>query len=460
MSKVEQLTCPACGAHDVSQISGVNYQCNYCNSVFIVKDDNPFSGFNKNKTSFSGLSKEEILEKLKKGEIPFSSESTTTFHTTVDVNVQRKPVAKPARSAGIVAVVVILILVGAGAAVFTLKSKSGSKNNGSLDGWKTPNIYNYNCLVGSKGAVVWLLLKARANTSDSVKYWLRLIDPTTKKIIAEGPLGQSTAWQEPFHLSKQFDSEFYVVNDTAYNISEDGGMQAFDLYSGKKLLGNEWFETKFPELKDGIAKLDKQYYKKRVKLTTASGDKFYYYPDTKLLIDKKAGDKSDPDKPVFSEDIYLSRTQKSQLYLCNMKRGKDDDFYVSENYVEQFKSHSPNLYSNIKSIRSIGDVVYAKALPLQENDHQLLFFYATGFSKNAGGVLALVNKEGVFSWKNTDTTFKKVINGNRGDNIYLDYHLNKNFMVINLNNNGYQSIGVDLKTGKTQFVFQQSDLNN
>ena len=81
---------------------------------------------------------------------------------------------------------------------------------------------------------------------------------------------------------------------------------------------------------------------------------------------------------------------------------------------------------------------------------------ASDFSKQANGILALVNKEGQFVWKNTDTTFKKIISENTNENIYLRYNLKNNLIVININNAGNQSVGINLKTGKTQFVFSQS----
>jgi len=112
--------------------------------------------------------------------------------------------------------------------------------------------------------------------------------------------------------------------------------------------------------------------------------------------------------------------------------------------------------SYIKDIKLLNDSVYAMAVPLNRSDKGLLFFYASNFSKHADGVLALVNKEGKFMWKNKDATFKKIVAENTSDNIYLRYNISDNLIVININNAGNQSIGVNLKTGKTEFVFNQS----
>ncbi len=454
MAKIEQLTCPACGAHDVAQLSGINYQCNYCHSTFIVRNDNSHHKFNNSGSSFSGLTTDEILGKLKKGEVPFSSESSQTFHTKVDV--KNTSTIKPAKITGFIVAIVIMVLVGVSSSVFTFLSKSTSQAQSFFSDWQKPNVDNYNCLVGSKGAVVWLVLKTQTNKLDSVKYWLRLIDPVTKKTISEEPLGKPKAWKELFNQSNQFDNYFYVANDTAYNVSEDGGVQGFNLYTGKRLFGNEWLEHKFPELKDGITKTDKQYYRKRIKLTSAAGDDFYYYPDIKKLVSEKEGDKSNSDEREFTEAVYLLQNKKSRLYLCTIKRRSGDDYYVSDSYVEQFNNPSSYRSSYIKDIKPINDVIYAKALPIKGTNEDLLFFYASDFSKHANGVLAMVNKKGNFLWRNSDTTFKNIVKDNTSDNIYLDYNLNKDLIVININKSGHQSVGVDLKTGKTKFVFNQA----
>ncbi|MBL7921008.1 MAG: hypothetical protein JNJ40_11880 [Bacteroidia bacterium] len=423
MAKIEQLKCPSCGATQVSHISGINYQCDYCDSTFILKTDN---------------------------------NSPSNFD--IPKNIDLKPI--PVKPIVIIVIVVFMfVLIGIGASVFYFVG--GKKQIAAVDifgDWQKPNVDNYNCLVGSKGAVVWLVLKSQTNKLDSVKYTLRLIDPATKKTISETLLDQPKAWKDLFNRYKVFDSEFYVSNDTVYNISEEGGVQGFTLYTGKRLFGNEWLEKKFPELKGGITKAGKELYKKRVKITSASGDDFYYYLDTKHLLTQKEADDENGREELFTEDIYLSQNKKSQLYLCNMKRFSTDDYFISDSYVEQFKNSVNKRYfaSYIKDVKLISEEVYPKALPIAKYNNNLLFFYVSDFSKQAKGVLALVNKSGEFAWKNQDTSFKKIVIENSGDNVYLRYQLKNDLIVVNMNLSGHQSVGIDLKTGKTKFVFHQS----
>ncbi len=422
MAKIEKLQCPSCGAHDVSQISGINYQCNYCQSTFILKNENSFSKIN---------------------------------FETLNTNTPQKNNVKSVKI--IVAVAVFMVLVGVGLSLFIVTAARKNDSNGSafFSDWQKPSIDNYNCLTGSKGAVVWLVLKNQTNKLDSVKYLLRLIDPETKKIILEEPLGKPKAWKELFNRSQNFDSEYYVNNDTVYNVSEDGGIQGFALYSGKKIFGNEWFEKKFPQLKAGISKVNKEYYRNRIKITSAAGDDYYYFLDSKLLLSEKEVERSNSQENTFSEEIYLSQNKKSQLYLCTIKRRSNEDHYISDSYIEQFKERRSYMSSYIKNIKLLSDSVYPMAKPIESYKDKLLFFYASKFSKNADGILALVDKNGQFIWKNTDSSFKKIIEDNTGDHVYLNYKLNNDLIVININKAGHQSVGVNLKTGKTQFVFNQ-----
>lgn len=421
MAKVEQLKCPSCGATEVSHVSGINYQCDYCNSTFLVKNEN--SSYQLN------------LDPQKINAIPF------------------KPATKL-----IVFFAVLVALMGVGMSLFIISpSKDSIKNSTSFSSeWQKPSIDNYNCFAGSKGAVVWLVLKTRANKLDSVKYWLRIVNPVTKKTIAEEPLGKAKAWKELFSHSREFDNEYYVSNDTAYNVSEDGGIQGFDLYSGKKLFDNEWFEKQFPQLKDGIIKTNKEYYRNRIKISSASGNDWYYYLNSKLLLNEKEVEKLNSEEKVFEENIYLSQNKKSQLYLCMMKRNSGDSYNISDSFVEQFKSYNNYISSYIKNIKLLSDSVYPMATPLEKYNDKLLFFYASNFSKHADGVLALVDKTGQFIWRNNDTIFKKIVTNNTSDNLYIKYSLGRDLIVINIIGSINQSVGVNLMTGKTQFVFNQS----
>jgi len=422
MAKVEQLQCPSCGAREVSHISGINYHCDYCHSTFIVKNDNPNNGVNFNPPQ------------------PFDIKAASN---------------KPIKIFVLITIIVSLMGVGISFFMVISSKETVNKSLSIFDNWQNWSVNNYSCLVGSKGAVVWLILKTQTNRLDSVKYQIRLIDPQTKKIISEHPLGKSMPWKELFNQSKIFDSDFYVDNDTIYNISEDGGIQGFGLYTGERLFGNEWFQNKFPQLKSGITKTEKQYYKKAVKISSANGDDFTYYLDSKQLLTKKEDEKKGNKESDLTENIYLTRTKKSELYLCTKRRRLNEGYYLEESYIKSFATNH-SYYSDVKQIKKIGDAVFAMAVPIENYNNGLVLFYASDFSNQANGILALINNEGQFVWKNSDTIFKKIISDNTSDNIYLRFNLKNNLLVVNINNAGNQSVGINLETGKTLFVFNQS----
>ena len=254
------------------------------------------------------------------------------------------------------------------------------------------------------------------------------------------------------------DGEFYNMNDTLYNVSEEGGIQLFNLYTGERLGGNELFENKFKRLNVGISKTEKQYYKHAVKVSTNTGDDFIYFFKLRLLIQADSEHSVLAKYKVFSEDIYLKKNKKSNLFLVSMKRMPNDNYYLDDYYIERYFSNPSYFKDEIKEFRAINDSVFPKATPICKYNDCLVFFYSSDFSNHGNGILALVSKEGKVKWRNSDTLFKKIVKKNGGDNFYIPLQQNGDFLIFNLTNSGYQSIGIDLKSGITQFVYNQSYL--
>jgi hypothetical protein len=427
MGYTERLKCPSCGSGKVSSISGINYQCDACSNTFIFKQH----------------------------PVQISQDSSSLPANDV---VKPKFVFKKL-------LLVISGLVGmgiAGLSAFLHTTSSESKTFVAVNNnqWGKPNLESYNCFAGSKGATIWLILKKQTNVLDSVSYTLRILNPETKQLITEEPVGKPITWKDKFNQYKRFDTEFYALNDTLYNVSEEGGLQGFDLYSGKKLIDNTWLEAKFTPLKDGIVKTEKQYYKKRVKIRTVSGDDFFYHLNTRQLLSETESDNQYWNNYVISENIYLTNTLKSELYLCTAKRNEGQTFYIETQNINYYLTHPKSTNPFFKTIKKKSDSIYPKALPIMKYNNDLLFFYASNFSKKANGILALVAKDGSFRWQNNDSLLKKIVKENANDNFYINYQVKNNLLVINYVGANYQSMGVNLVTGKTQFVFNQSYIIN
>lgn len=426
MTEVKQLQCPACGANEVKQISGSNYRCDYCHSTFQVKDDDPFADFVKAARNGSGTT---------------TSSSTTT--TTINITRPKRQNKKGALVAGIV---IPLVAMGAALSVISITGKAKQQAKGA---WQGPAVSEYDCFAGSKGAVAWLLLKNQTSGLDSVKYSLRLIDPATGKTLATQPLGGARAWKDLFHWSDEFDNDYYVHNDTVYNVSDNGGIQGFDLYTGRRLFGSEHFVNRFAGLKDGIAKVEKAYYRHGLRITSAAGDGYTYYFDTGRLLSKEEEKHSQKEAAGLTSGIYLSEGKKPQLYAATMQRDVRSGQRIAPYEVENWKG----LGKRIKSLQLLSDTVYAKAQPLSAYKGGLLFFYATDYTKNANGVLQLTDAQGHTAWQNRDAAFKTLLEGNGSSELSLNYQMAADLLVLNSQGSPRQSIGVDLKTGNTLFVY-------
>lgn len=426
MTQVKQLQCPACGANEVKQLSGDNYRCDYCHSTFKVKEDDPFADFIK----------------AAQGQSSQTHTSSSTFTTTINVTRPKRQNKKGALVAGIV---ISMVALGAALSVISLTGKAKQLAKGA---WQGPTVSDYDCLVGSRGAVAWLLLKDQTSSLDSVKYSLRLVNPANGQVLATQPLGGARPWKDLFHWSDEFDNDYYVHNDTVYNVSDNGGIQAFDLYTGRRLFGNERFTARFAELKQGIAKVEKEYYHDAIKISTAGGDDYLYsFTGGQLLGKEKGGHRHGQDAMV--QGIYLSRGRKPQLYAATMERSMPENYFLESYDVENWRT----LGKRIKSLQLLSDTVYAKAQPLGNYKGGLLFFYATDFTKDAGGVLQLTDAQGQRVWQNRDAAFKPLLEGNSSSELSLNYKLAGDLLVLNNSGSPRQSIGVDLKTGKTAFVY-------
>lgn len=426
MTEVKQLQCPACGANEVKQISGGDYRCDYCHSTFKVKEDDPFADFIK----------------AAQGQSSQTHTSSSTFTTTINVT---RPKQRNKKGALVAGVVISMVALGAALSVISITGKAKALAKGA---WQGPTVSDYHCFAGSRGAVAWLLLKDQTSSLDSVKYSLRLVNPANAQVLATEPLGGARAWKDLFHWSDEFDNDYYVQRDTVYNVSDNGGIQGFDLYTGRRLFGSERFTSRFAELKEGIAKVDKEYYHDAIKISTSGGDDYLYsFTGGQLLGKEKGGHRHGQDAMV--QVIYLSRGRKPQLYTATMERSMPDNYFLESYDIENWRS----LGKRIKSLALISDTAYAKAQPLSAYKGGLLFFYVTDFTKDAGGVLQRTDAQGHTAWQNRDAAFKPLLDGNKDSELSLNYQMAGDLLVLNSHGSPGQSIGVDLKTGKTLFVY-------
>jgi uncharacterized Zn finger protein (UPF0148 family) len=430
LNNVKKIQCSSCGATSVFKLHDDVYKCNYCQTEFKVEANNA-------KTQNELRS---ALHQLKK--------------QTAE-NAMLNP-AKAKRMGCFIVVMVLVMVMGIIATVlFKVRKQAGAGFNSIMSGWQAPTINKYAAFTGSRGPVIWEILESSRTILDSAKHTLRIIDPKRNKLLIEKPFGEITTWSDNFNWRKRFDDEFLIVNDTLYNGSEEGGLQAFNLYTGEKILSNNYFEKKFPELKDGISKVESRLYNKQFVLYTNSGDEFYYFPLRKKIRDKNAEDNAYKTDTITQRNFYISDNKKCALYLVTQKENFNQDAEISESEVKNYNDGDYYTRKEYKSIKRIGDQYYPCAQRLISNSNFVVLAYLSDFSKKAKLIIEKIDANGGSVWRNQDTAFKPFIEDFSSDNLYLHYQYSPKEIVFHNTGAVHRSLGVDLNSGKTTFVHTQ-----
>ncbi|MDX2172156.1 MAG: hypothetical protein SFY56_03505 [Bacteroidota bacterium] len=419
MAQVKKIQCPSCGASSVFKLNTEEYKCNYCQTNFVVDE----------------------------GKIN---------HQVLQTDVIKSGVNKMGCIvAGIAAFVFVMIGVG----VFLGIKKSSSRSSKIafskiMDSWNAPNVSRYMAFVGSKGPIIWEIIEETSRKMDSSKHSIRIVDPYNNSIKVNRQYGETTTWRDNINFYEKLDYDFLLVNDTLYNGSNIGGIQAFDLYSGKQLLGNSFFEKKYPQLKTGIVKVRPQLYYSNFIISTNDGDDYYYYPERHLLRSKKEEDDAYKTDTITSQNFFFSEGKKANLYLAIKKENRSKTSTLSDYYIEGYQKKD-NYYKNyFKKLEKIGDKIYPCAQRLISSKEAVVFAYLSDFSKKADLIIEKVDEHGKTVWRNSDKELLSFIKNFTSTNLYLKYSYNSAQIVV-FSNSPYKCLGMNLNTGKTTFVHTQ-----
>ncbi|MBA3664746.1 MAG: hypothetical protein H0W61_11135 [Bacteroidetes bacterium] len=430
MTTAKKIECPACGAASVFKINATEYKCNYCQVNFIP------------------------------GEEETKPVSNSFFEHTTNTHGRHVTIIRDPRKAKIAGVIlfslIISFIAGIAGVIFYSASTIEKKNFGNNPDWQSPTLNKYIAFAGSKGPVVWEILEYTGTKLDSARHELLILDPKTQNVISEIPFGKTTTWKENFNFYNALSHEFLVLNDTLYNGSEGGGLQAFDLYTGQRLLSNLDFEQRFPELKEGISKVDSRLYNNLYVLNTNAGNEFYYYPQRNLLRTKKEEDNSYKTDTATRKNFYLSEGKKPFLYLITQKEGPNTAAVVYNTYLEGFSKGDHYYKKQFRSLEKIGDKVYPCAQRLITNPDFVVLAYLSDFSKKPVTIIEKIDASGKSLWQNRDTALAALISNFSVDNLHLNYNASKTEIVLYNSSSINRSLGIDLSTGITTFVNTQS----
>jgi hypothetical protein len=316
--------------------------------------------------------------------------------------------------------------------------------------WQKPSLNGYQCYVGSKGSIVWLMYSQSRNKLDSAKYTIKIIDPVTQKVLSEKLQLPLMTWKESFDVSKKLNSQFFQMGDIAYNISEDNGLVGYDIYTYEVKEDEESLSKKFPELKSGISRADYMWNKTAFNLTNNNGKEFVYYPQENQLITKKEDDNNSSQRDtITATDVYLTDDKQAEAYLIRIRRDKNHPEFdvrsrIAENY-EKEKDRYKRSY-HIYSLQKLGDKVYFRSLPMLRYKNNLIVLYTDNLSKKAKIHLESIGDDGNAKWTNSDPLLQDL--KTNSSKINCEFHSDGNLLTINMSSPNKKTICFDLDSGK------------
>jgi hypothetical protein len=438
MSHVTQIQCPSCGANSTFKRTDGTYMCNYCQSTFEVTEDQP-------KFDPKGQKKKELLDLLQ------NQQRVNKDDILNAIKANQPAIASAGKKLGCIITAVTLTFV-AGILSFVFFTVNKSMKDSGIDmfsDWQAPSLNGYQCYLGSKGPVAWSIYSQSRNKLDSAKYTIKIVDPSTQKVLTEKLQLPVMTWKESFDVGKQVGSQFFQMGDVAYTISEDNGLAGYDIYTYDVKEDEEGLSKKFPELKSGISKAEYMWNKDAFSLTNNNGKEYVYYPKENKLITKKDDHTKDHQDTITSTDLYLSEGKQSEVYLIRFRHDKNDpEFSVRSRIIEEYgkeKEHFKRSY-HIYSLQKISDKVYFRALPMTRYQNDLIVLYTDNLSKKAKIHIESIGTDGNSKWINSDASLQDL--KTNSDKINCEFHSNGNLLILNISTPKRKTICFDLDSGK------------
>lgn len=434
MSIVQKINCPDCGSNSTFKTIDGNYKCNYCQGTFIVNEPS------KNKI-----------------EIPFNKENIDTYH----LKNQNNPVLLKYIlffTFGLVA------LIGGIVAFSVLKSTGNSSNkNIIIDDWQAPTIFTYKVLSGSKGSLIFLVTNQQKTKIDSVRYFLKVINPKTLAVIKTIQLYKTVTWQESFNFEKKVGVRFWQYGNLAFSFSEENGLKAYDIYSLKEELNNDILKQKFPELNNGIAEIQDLSYKKAFKFITNNAEEFIYYPLNNVLKTKEDDDNAYKTDGTVKEQLYVSDGKQPSIYkMKSLVHESRDALTLYNSMVTELEQKDNNWYKKsyeIDDFIRVNETNYFKSMPFCRYNSNLVLMYTSSMAKSADVIIESVDTNGKTVWQLKDTVFQYLKTNLFSDKLYCEFCVNQSELIINTSNANENTISINLNNGKINWILNPKKIN-
>lgn len=422
------IQCPNCGASQSQKIGENEYKCDFCSTSFHIEN----KGFSQ-----------DILNALK------------------NVNNYRVNTHVPGlRTLRFLPLFIFILVTGISLSVFfTVKSTVDNAmqniNNPTSptdDYWGTESINKFYVFQGKKSTLIWQLINQSSKGLDSAKYTIRIINPKKNNVVYNEKF-MSMTWNESFNFQNYL-NEMISFNDKVYFLSDENGLNIYDLNTGKLTQNSDQFSQQFDELKAGIVSSKWQGYRNCIELVTKDGFKFYYLPYWEKLISQEQFDdysSTRKDQNAF----VLSEGDRPQLYFVNAKMDTlRSDYSISDYYFKQALKGDFR-HSDIKQLTPYSsDKVFFNGKIVFRNNNSVLLIYTENLDKKSNAFIAYFywDNEIKLKWEKSLSELSGLENLLK-DDIYFQKNNTTHEVVIWYWGAKRKAISLDLKTGKLNWSF-------
>ncbi len=446
------IQCPQCGAVSSSKISETEYHCVYCDCSFTI-----------------GMSKEEMIANIlnKAGinkpnpeTLKFNQEKLAAMRAEAGTAIQAGK-----KKALIFVFVFFAFIIGVCSIVYySVHKAAGGISDIVNNVIANSTVSNFKVFSGSKGPVIWMLQEQSVSMHDSTHYILSIIDPPSKKHLKDLEYIPAMTWEDAFNSNK-FIGEFYAFGDTCWIVSEQFGLTARDIYTGKIIIDAAKLSKMHPELEKGITKAEWGYSNRYFSIMTNDGYEFIFLPDQNKIFKKDDynDNKRDESKMVTRNFFILTDSKRPELFMSTEKTSPfatSSKMYGSllENYDP--KNRPFGMSDDIISVTHVlPDLIFFNGFILYSDNNKTLIAYQNTVAKNSALHISCIDSNGKILWNVSGNEVKPFEKEFADNNRAIDYAGSKNVVALFTDYGDHDAIGIDWNTGKIswQFTTKKSD---
>lgn len=423
------IKCPSCGASDYEKKDETHYQCNFCESSFIIE------------------------EKKRQTDVRQFLQNYTRANA--------QPSATNVKAARAVAygIVIFVLVFGIAMAVFinsTVESAMEQSAPGNIqedEYWQAGSVNKFYVFEGSQGAVIWLLMNQSSKGLDSAKYTVQLIQPKNKKMMKEWVFARMT-WDESFNFGNYL-NEIISYNDIVYFLSDANGISSFDLYKGTGISDNKNFAASHPELKVGIVSAKDISYRSSVEIMTNDGFKFMFVPKYKKLVSEEQFNDYQKCQALTGGFVLSDAPRQKLYYMVTVQDTLRSDFSFNSYYLNEYLRKGKSGGTKERAFAVDTSKVFFNAKYLMRTKNQIVFAYTENVDKKSKAHLISYSKEDFLKpvWSIEFKDIKGFENA-LAEDFYLRTHTGNVELAVWYESAKKSAFGVDLKTGKINWEYQ------